>query len=56
MQLMLIKKIYKKNVIIIGKIPHRLESAKKLGADFTLLIDDKNNDIISIILLKNINN
>lgn len=44
MQLLLIKKILNKNVTIIGKIPHRLESAKKLGADFTLLINDKNND------------
>ncbi len=58
MQLLLIKKILNKNVTIIGKIPHRLESAKKLGADFTLLINDKNKDgmIISIIFLKNIKN
>ena len=38
MQLMLIKRLFKVNVTIIGKIPHRLESAKKLGADFTILI------------------
>ena len=44
MQLLLIKKILNKNVTIIGKIPHRLESAKKLGADYTLLINEKNND------------
>jgi len=44
MQLLLIKKILSKNVTIIGKIPHRLELAKKLGADFTLSINDKNND------------
>src|SRR5919112_1920980 len=44
MQLLLIKKLLKKKVTIIGKVPHRLESAKKLGADFTLLISDKNND------------
>ena len=44
MQLLLIKKILNKNVTIIGKVPHRLESAIKLGADFTLLINDKNND------------
>ena len=44
MQLLLIKKILSKNVTIIGKISHRLELAKKLGADFTLSINDKNND------------
>ena len=42
MQLMLIKRIFKKNVTIIGKIPHRVESAKKLGADFAILVDDDN--------------
>jgi L-iditol 2-dehydrogenase len=38
MQLMLIKRLFKVNVTIIGKIGHRLKMAKKLGADFTILI------------------
>ncbi len=38
MQLMLIKRLFKVNVTIIGKIGHRLDMAKKLGADFTILI------------------
>jgi L-iditol 2-dehydrogenase len=38
MQLMLIKRLFKVNVTIIGKIIHRLDMAKKLGADFTILI------------------
>ncbi len=38
MQLMLIKRLFKVNVTIIGKISHRLNMAKKLGADFVILI------------------
>ena len=40
MQLMLIKRFFKVNVTLIGKIPHRVESAKKLGADLAILVDD----------------
>lgn len=44
MQLMLIKRYFKSNVIVIGKIHHRLESAKRLGADFTIQIKDNEDD------------
>jgi L-iditol 2-dehydrogenase len=40
MQLMLIKRFFKVNVTLIGKIPHRVQSAKKLGADLAILVDD----------------
>ena len=40
MQLMLIKRFFKVNVTLIGKIPHRVESAKKLGADLAIIVDD----------------
>lgn len=41
MQLMLLKRFYNIKVAIIGKIKHRLETAKKLGADLVILsIDD----------------
>ena len=43
MQLMLLKRFFKVNITMIGKIKHRLELAKKLGADMTILIDDENN-------------
>ena len=40
MQLMLLKKFLKIRVTMIGKIKHRLETAKKLGADLVILSDD----------------
>jgi L-iditol 2-dehydrogenase len=45
MQLMLIKRYFKSNVIVMGKIHHRLESAKRLGAHFTIKIDDYEDDV-----------
>jgi L-iditol 2-dehydrogenase len=47
MQLMLIKKFFNKHVTIIGKVPHRLEFAKRLGADNVRSVDEiysDNND------------
>jgi L-iditol 2-dehydrogenase len=55
MQLMLLKKYFKTNVTIIGKIQHRLDLAKKLGADKTILIDDRFNLERYKKLLKNVN-
>jgi len=40
MQLLLLKRFFKVNVTIIGKVQHRLESAKKLGADLIIQIKD----------------
>ncbi|TVP41698.1 alcohol dehydrogenase catalytic domain-containing protein [Candidatus Nitrosocosmicus arcticus] len=40
MQLMLLKRFLKISVTMIGKIKHRLETAKKLGADLVILSDD----------------
>ncbi len=37
MQLMLIKKLFNVNVTVVGKVIHRLDLAKKLGADLTIL-------------------
>lgn len=47
MQLMLFKKFFNKKVTMIGKIKHRLETAKKLGADLVVCLneDDKSDDI-----------
>ncbi len=45
MQLMLIRKFFKVNVSVIGKIRYRLELAKQLGSDNIILInDDKDNN------------
>lgn len=50
MQLMLIKKLFNKHVTVVGKVPHRLESAKKMGADIVISADDiYNNDNKSIV-------
>jgi L-iditol 2-dehydrogenase len=43
MQLMLLKRFFKIDVTLIGKVQHRLDLAKKLGADMTILIDDELN-------------
>ncbi len=46
MQLMLIKRLFKTNVTIFGKIRHRLDMARKLGADLVILLEEdgkKNN-------------
>ncbi len=40
MQLMLIKKLYKTKVTMIGKIPQRLDLAKKLGANLTICLQN----------------
>ncbi len=40
MQLMLLKRFLKITVTMIGKINHRLETAKKLGADLVISSDD----------------
>ncbi len=40
LQLMLIKKLHNTKVTIIGKIPRRLEIAKKLGANHTICIQN----------------
>jgi L-iditol 2-dehydrogenase len=42
MQLMLLKRIFNGlNITIIGKISHRLEAARKLGADAVIMIKDE---------------
>jgi L-iditol 2-dehydrogenase len=43
MQLMLIKRSFKVNVTIIGKISHRLGLARKSGADLTILLENDDN-------------
>ncbi len=43
MQLMLIKRSFKVNVTVIGKISHRLGLARKLGADLTILLEIDDN-------------
>lgn len=48
MQLMLLKRFFKFSVTVIGKIRHRLETAKKLGADLVILFED--NTEISTVL------
>lgn len=48
MQLMLVKRFLKISVTMIGKIKHRLDTAKKLGADLVILSDD-NTEFSSII-------
>jgi len=40
MQLILLKRLFKTNITMIGKIQHRLDLAKKQGADSTILIED----------------
>jgi L-iditol 2-dehydrogenase len=40
MQLMLLKRLLNIRVTVIGKIKHRLETAKKLGADLVILFED----------------
>ena len=56
MQLLLIKKFFNKNVAIVGKIPNRLQSAKKFGADIAISVDDiyhkDNNSILNEHLIK----
>lgn len=48
MQLMLLKRFFKIRVTVIGKIKHRLETAKKLGADLVILFED-DNDMSTIL-------
>ncbi|HEX5186837.1 MAG TPA: alcohol dehydrogenase catalytic domain-containing protein [Nitrososphaeraceae archaeon] len=53
MQLMLLKKFFPKmKVVICGKIKHRLDSAKRIGADLTYLINEKEDEIEVINELK----
>ncbi len=56
MQLMLLKRFFKVNITMMGKIRHRLDLAKKLGADMTILIDDENNSEKYKNSVKNANN
>jgi len=51
MQLMLLKKVFpKSNITIIGKIGHRLEAAKRIGADKIIEIKDNymDHDLLSL--------
>ncbi len=53
MQLMLLKKYFPKmRIVICGKIKHRLDSANRIGADMTYLIDEKKSEDENIKTLK----